>query len=559
MPDQQRYSVFDQEVTSECTWTRVNIGEAMPGVPTPLTWTWCGAASNEFLFRAWIELGVFPRSILHLVETGNERFVAIMNGRPVINLDLMRAVGDRIPGNSGNSVEASIFGTSREGVESRPVRGRYPFVCVKLPLATWQSRRKILAAISPTREWWVRHTAGNRNMSPDEARDLLLESRQRYVSVGTSHCVARLFGQGLYAEAMAFCEKHGIGERASALLASYGDTEEAETVDDLWKLSRDQMRLEAFLALHGYHAPVQGELAVPSWRVDSTPVMRLAKSYAKRPDAESPSIKRMVLRTAREELERALLASLSPGRRLFLKTLLKLARYYMPLAEIGRMIFLQLYDVARAASRVLGEDLARRGYLAEAADVYYLTVEELTGDLPSDSRQRVSTRRQLRGFYAGHTIPELFTGRPDLLPLDSAPDIERLEGVPGSPGTVEGRARVVLDPDDSTELHAGEILVCETTNPSWASFFFLAGGVVIDIGGALSHGAIVAREMGIPAVLNVRTGTKVIKTGDCLRVDGTAGTVEILERTSGHECIHVDETTENDRTESTTTQSSPML
>ena len=143
MPEQQEYGVFDQEVRSDCTWTRVNVGEAMPGVPAPLTWTWCGAASNEFLFRAWVELGVFPRSILCQAETGAERFVTIMKGRPVINLDLMRAVGDRIPGNSGNSVEASIFGTSREGVESRSVRSRYPFVCVKLPLATWQSRRKI--------------------------------------------------------------------------------------------------------------------------------------------------------------------------------------------------------------------------------------------------------------------------------------------------------------------------------------------------------------------------------------------------------------------------------
>jgi phosphohistidine swiveling domain-containing protein len=558
MPEQQEYGVFDQEVRSDCTWTRVNVGEAMPGVPAPLTWTWCGVASNEFLFRAWIELGVFPRSILCQAETGAERFVTIMKGRPVINLDLMRAVGDRIPGNSGNSVEASIFGTSREGVESRSVRSRYPFVCVKLPLATWQSRRKILAAVSLTREWWLQHTAGNRNMSPDEARDLLLESRRRYVSVGTSHCIARLFGQGLYVKVMAFCEQRGLGEEASALLASYGDTEEAETVDDLWALSREQMTMEEFLALHGYHAPVQGELAVPSWRVDSAPVMRLAESYAKRPDAESPSIKRAALRAARDELEHTLLGSLPLGRRLFLETLLKLARYYMPLAEVGRMIFLQLYDVARAASQVLGAELVQRGRLAEAADVYYLTVEELTGDLPSDSRQRVSKRRQLRGFYARHTIPELFTDQPDLLPLDAAPNIERLEGVPGSPGTVEGLARVVLDPDDSTGLHAGEILVCETTNPSWASFFFLAGGVVIDIGGALSHGAIVAREMGIPAVLNVRTGTKVIKTGDRLRVDGAAGTVEILERASGHEHLHVEETTEDDGTESATTQAGPM-
>ena len=79
--------------------------------------------------------------------------------------------------------------------------------------------------------------------------------------------------------------------------------------------------------------------------------------------------------------------------------------------------------------------------------------------------------------------------------------------------------------DNPDALQPDEILVCHVTDPSWSAFFFVAAGVVIDIGGAMSHGAIVARELGIPCVINTMTGTQVIRSGDRVRVDGQAGTV----------------------------------
>ncbi len=103
-----------------------------------------------------------------------------------------------------------------------------------------------------------------------------------------------------------------------------------------------------------------------------------------------------------------------------------------------------------------------------------------------------------------------------------------ITGLAVSPGVVEGRARVVLDAATS-ELEPGEVLVCETTDPSWASLFLVASALVIDIGGALSHGAIVARELGVPCVINTRAGTRSLRTGDLLQVDGNAGVVRVLE------------------------------
>jgi phosphoenolpyruvate synthase/pyruvate phosphate dikinase len=108
-----------------------------------------------------------------------------------------------------------------------------------------------------------------------------------------------------------------------------------------------------------------------------------------------------------------------------------------------------------------------------------------------------------------------------------------LSGVAGSPGRVEGTARVVVDPFDAEPLEPGEILVCRFTDPSWAPLFSLADALVIDIGAAASHGAIVARELGVPCVIGTGDGTRRIRNGDRLKVDGSAGRVEIVARASG--------------------------
>jgi pyruvate,water dikinase len=102
-----------------------------------------------------------------------------------------------------------------------------------------------------------------------------------------------------------------------------------------------------------------------------------------------------------------------------------------------------------------------------------------------------------------------------------------LRGIPVSPGRVSGVARVILDPREGEVLAPGEVLVAPVTDAAWTPLFFAAAAVVVDIGGPLSHGATVARELGLPAVVNVKDGTKRIRSGQRLTVDGRAGTVEI--------------------------------
>ena len=119
-----------------------------------------------------------------------------------------------------------------------------------------------------------------------------------------------------------------------------------------------------------------------------------------------------------------------------------------------------------------------------------------------------------RTFYEGITSLE---GRED-----------ELSGSPVSPGLVEGKARVVLNPQNAN-LAPGEILICPGTDPAWTLLFLVAGGLVMEVGGMMTHGAIVAREYGIPAVVGVDQATTRLRTGQRIRVDGTSGQILLLE------------------------------
>jgi pyruvate,water dikinase len=130
-------------------------------------------------------------------------------------------------------------------------------------------------------------------------------------------------------------------------------------------------------------------------------------------------------------------------------------------------------------------------------------------------------------------IPGRWRGVPEPVaagaPEESGVSGSGVSGSGVSAGIAENVVRVVTDASFA-ELEEGEVLVTPTTNPSWASIMFLSSALVVDIGGALSHAAVVARELGIPCVVNTRNGSRVLCTGDRVRVDDRAGTVEVLER-----------------------------
>jgi phosphohistidine swiveling domain-containing protein len=174
------------------------------------------------------------------------------------------------------------------------------------------------------------------------------------------------------------------------------------------------------------------------------------------------------------------------------------------------------------------------GELDRVDDVVYLSFLELQRFVSreeQDWKALIQTRRTAyQSEFRRKQIPRvlLSDGRAfyeGMQDLDASAD--KLIGSPVSPGVVEGRVRVVLDPR-SANLQPGEILVCPGTDPSWTPLFLTAGGLIMEVGGMMTHGAVVAREYGIPAAVGVHEATTRLKTGMCIRLDGSSGQIVII-------------------------------
>ena len=181
-----------------------------------------------------------------------------------------------------------------------------------------------------------------------------------------------------------------------------------------------------------------------------------------------------------------------------------------------------------------GQKLVEAGTLTEAGDVFFLHLWELKALGSGESRDWKALIAERRATYARELrrrrIPRIMLS--DGTAFYDAPSTgdaaNTLSGSPVSAGVVEGTVRVVLDPH-GVQLVPGEILVCPATDPAWTPLFLAAGGLVMEVGGMMTHGSVVAREYGIPAVVGVSQATTRLQTGQRVRVDGSSGLVTVLE------------------------------
>jgi pyruvate,water dikinase len=342
---------------------------------------------------------------------------------------------------------------------------------------------------------------------------------------------ASIVAQGLFDRLASLSATAGLPDLHLELSTGYGGLEELEMVAALHRVAHDGASLARFLAVYGSRAVSEMELSTPSWREDPGIVERLVQKYRDAPERVRPEVRMRASAAARVDAERRLLAALSPARRVSARLLLWMAQRHIPLREVGKATLSKAMDGGRVAVRSRGRELVAAGHLDTEEDVFYLTVQEILTEPPTDARGLIKHRRALRVEYEKIDVPKVWVGNPEpVIPeIPAADRVTQLSGIGAAFGVVEGRARVVLDADGCDELEADEILVCRTTDPSWAAAFHLVSATVIDIGGSASHGAIVSREMGLPCVINTGNGTKVLRTGDLLRVDGNSGTVTVLE------------------------------
>ena len=301
-----------------------------------------------------------------------------------------------------------------------------------------------------------------------------------------------------------------------------------------------QQGLARFLREYGHQGVCELDLGVPRWSEDPTYVLALLTSYLEMEEStHTPDLQ--LQRAGREA--RAMIATLAQRARhkhwlrgWLVGLCLRRAHALAGFREMTRFVVGLVLAQARELLWPVGAELARAGRLKEAADIFFLTLPEAHALLSgADLRERVSERRAsfARELRRRHVPLVLLSDgtEPTAAPQttqSTARSEGTLQGTPASAGRVTAHARVILDPHDA-RLSPGEILVAPSTDPGWTPLFLKAAGLVMEVGGAMAHGAIVAREYGIPAVVGVAGATERIATGSRLMLDGTAGTVVIEE------------------------------
>ena len=212
----------------------------------------------------------------------------------------------------------------------------------------------------------------------------------------------------------------------------------------------------------------------------------------------------------------------------------------MAFRERTKTNLVRVVHEARVTFLELGRRAAEAGHIADQAHVFMLLDDELEAfaDDPAGFADTLASRAEDYAFL--WTVePPFFITDGDVPPIpewtrrgDEAVETvstgEMIQGVPGCPGIVRGTARVILDPADPRDLEPGEILVAPLTDPAWTPLFMAAGGVVVDVGGQISHAIIVSRELGLPCVISCEGATERIPDGATIEVDGDTGTVRVL-------------------------------
>jgi phosphohistidine swiveling domain-containing protein len=294
-----------------------------------------------------------------------------------------------------------------------------------------------------------------------------------------------------------------------------------------------QAGLARFLERYGFRSVGEIDLGVARWSEDPTHLLGAISNYLKlNDDALAPDAQFERGAREAEAMMATLLGRVRGPRRVLLRFFLGRARALMGSRELPKFTLIsRIFTPLRELLRPVGEELAAAGRLASPDDVYFVNLDEARAAIGgADMRATVAAHRaRFVREGARRRIPRvlLSDGTDAEVALVEASD-GALRGSPASPGTVTGKARVILSPRGA-HLEPGEILVAPSTDPGWTPLFLTAGGLVMEMGGMMSHGAVVAREYGIPAVVGVADATERIATGDVITVDGSTGVVAAAE------------------------------
>lgn len=547
--------------------TRANAADGYPRPLTPLSQdlvlTYEEAGVRKFYFE---KLGVLTPA------DAPDPYMFAVYGLVYLNADQLAGLGEATPGSSRHAMYQQFFGLEADPAYVPPkptVKARLAETLTGLKVAprTLKLAGGVAAQVDRQRAAIVAARPA------EEGRGSLSESDlaawlDRLDALQVDSWVCLMAGAGLGSgffettrKMLAAWADDRSGDLCNRLHVALGGNESAEAGRAVRRLAEIVRREQAEAALEGddpvgdlrraspaaaaalddlitrfgHRAAAELELSNPSWRMDRRPVLDTVRLELRREGGGGDPA------SVRRSAEVELASRMSKVKLPIVRAALKKSQSMMASRENGKLPAVLLWDELRRLLAGAAPLLVQRGVLPDADAIHYLRHQELRAVLRGDGgpgKVEIDRRREAHRHCLALDLPELVEIGPGWIrPLDDAfirargmlppemlaADVTRLHGIAAAPGTVTGTARVLHDPFD--EFEAGDVLFARTVDPGWAPVLACAGAVVLDIGGVLSHGAVVARELGVPCVVNVKVGTERAVSGSTVTVDGSAGEV----------------------------------
>lgn len=550
----EHYNELDtiQEASTD-VWTLCNIGEMMPGVATPLTYSVSAKAIDYGMASLAAAYGAI-RMNDYLAKT-EPVYIQMFYNRLFINMTNMLDYPRHIWMNKAEDVHFAICGRTIPGLTAEPegfwIKRFKNFIAQLIYSSRAKHHLKKLIAFTET-------------VVIEESQDIAtfyknIEKAHPAMNIGfVLHLSASAQSGTVYSAFMRIMtdgkrlpspEDHHI---ASLLLKNIPDIESADAVKSLDRLATEiqndkefaatlissspQKALEMltqlgpnehvekfnlFLKRHGHRCVRESELREKTWGEDPLQIVSILQT-------------RVGIKSSKhidEAYQKLMLPKdLSIMKQLILKMLLPLGRKAVARRETSKAYSIKIVDITRKAYRKLAALMVSQGLLEDADQIYFLTHEELgklISDKKPDWKEKANRRRLLLPETDAFSFDEVCYGKPE--PLDSSDFIEisdgAMQGIPVSSGYIKAKARIVNTLEEASHLQPGEIMIASFTDIGWSPYFSIISGLITEIGSPLSHGAVVAREYGIPAVVGVKGIKKMLKTGDIIELDGRKGII----------------------------------
>lgn len=558
-------------------WTSANVGEVLPDVASPMTWSLV-YRYVDMLFGYFLErLGLHFRDLNLIGQIAGRAYFNVISAESLFQC--FPTMGKRdmrdFFGGAENKEGSELLKRLRAGEEENKFSA--PGVLLRLPaLVIWvlihppaKGHEFIRMMKRRAREIWPEEPE---RLSDNELLTLfnhLLDSLFEDHH-GSAYAVS---GVSYYFNLVGICRRwlgDSDGSLAGRLLSGIGGLDSAQSGLDMWHLAElgrktpevakllesgiefSQMKRvlsgspggdeflrawDEFMDRHGHHARGEVDVKNPRWCETPDYILDQVRGFAGAgADKDPVAAYRRLVEVRVELIGRCRKELRNPVKRAIFDYLLKQVESGLAVRENLKSEAIRRVMYQRFILLELGRRLNRRGVFNSADDIFFLKLEELEpvlhGGGPAGLPDVITRRRAEYQHNLTIEPPAVIIGRfdPDcFVPDPVEASVKTMTGIGISPGIASGPARVVLKVDSSSRVLPGEILVAPFADPGWTPYFMPAAGIVIDQGGMLSHGSIVARELGIPAVANLGPATRVIRNGQRVTVDGHRGVVTISE------------------------------